>query len=167
MLNPSLIRAIQSSQHRDRIIYFVLAGCSVLFGFSFFAAFISGGADFPSDKRPNLLWIGGVFCLMGLYLLLYVFKLQVNVVKLLERSPHQIVWVYLRVNQGSSYAAAIQFQFVMFGLRNRKQIGVRLSAEACDALMQEMPRIAPHATLGYTPEFNAEFKRDPTLLIRG
>jgi hypothetical protein len=166
MLDSSLVQAIQRSQSRDRLIYFITAGFSFCLALFFLAGFIFGAEDFPPDKRPNLLIIGGVFCLMGAYLLFYAFKLQVDAVQLLTRSPHKIVWVYLQVRTGTSYSAAIQFQFVRFGLMNKKQFGVRLSPQACDALLQQMPSLFPHATLGYSPEIKQAFNRNPASLTQ-
>jgi hypothetical protein len=165
MLDGSLIQAIQKSQNRDRLLYLFFAGISFCVALFFLAGFVFGAEDFPPDKRPNLLIIAGVFCLMGGYLLFYTFKLQVDAVQLLTRSPHKIVWVYLQVRKGTSYAAAIEFQFVRFGLINKKQFGVRLSPQVCDALLQQMPSLVPHATLGYSPEIKQAFNRNPTSLL--
>jgi hypothetical protein len=166
MLDSSLVKAIQRSQRRDRVIYVASAVSAVLMAIFFIAAFIFGGEDFPPDKRPNLLIISGIFLLLALYLFIYAFKLQINAIELLERSPHDIVWVYLQVRTGGGSAAAIQFQFVRFGLRNKKKFGVRLSPQNCNALLQQMPNLVPHATLGYSSEVEKAFNRNPAVLIR-
>lgn len=59
-----------------------------------------------------------------------------------------------------------QFQFVMFGLRNKRLVQVRMSPALVEALLEQMPKGLGHASLGYTPELAKTFRQDPLALLK-
>ena len=68
----------------------------------------------------------------------------IDIAQVLTQDPQQVVWVYRRVNTGRiSSVQVAQFSFIVFGLRNKRQIPVRLPGNAVDYLLDQLSQTLP------------------------
>ncbi len=165
MFSPELLQVMQTSQ---RSLYRVNFGSGIVFIVLGLGAIV-GGLLVNSDNGLGgfLIGLGVVMMAAGVLNCLYYRSRYVDLPELLTQRPEQVVWVYRRINTGSvSGVQVAQFSFIVFGLRDRRQIQVRLPAKALEYLLQQVPQVLPHATVGYTPEYAKQFRQNPETLIR-
>lgn len=164
MLNPTLLKSIRNSYNA---VFFTNIGTGIIFVLIGLGCVIGSLFVTPPGPQGPLLWGGLIALAAGVINCVYYQSKRVDIVDILTQDPQQIVWIYRQVNTGKvSGVQVAQFQFIVFGLRNKQRVPVRLSAAAVDTLLAEIPAQLPHVTLGYSPEFMKVFRRDPDALFQ-
>lgn len=165
MLNPELVEFIQLSYNNlFRInlasgIIFAVVGVAASIG-SFFVTTTNGLKGF-------LLLIGIICIVAGLMNTYYYQSRHIDIAKLLLDHPQKIVWIYRQMNTAKvSGVQVAQFQFIVFGLRNKQRVRVRLPMTAVHALLEEVPTHFAHVTLGYNADLEKTFRQNPEALLR-
>jgi hypothetical protein len=165
MFSSELLNVIHRSQqslYRVNFgsgVVFVILGVGAIVG-SLFVTTTNGLKGF-------LLLLGIVMVAAGIANCVYYRSRHIDIAQVLTNHPEQVVWVYRRVNTGRvSGVQVAQFSFVVFGLRNKRQVPVRLPGNAIDFLLQQLPQVLPQVTLGYSPEYAKAFRDNPEALIR-
>jgi len=162
MLNPKFLQVISQSQksmYRVNFgtgVIFIVLGIGTIVG-SFFAP--------PTGLRGFLLGLGLIMIAAGAVNCAYYKSRYVDLADILSHNPERVVWVYRRVNTARvSGAQVAQFQFIVFGLADRRQLQVRLPATVVDGLIQQIPQTLPGVTLGYSSELARQFRQNPESL---
>ena len=91
--------------------------------------------------------------------------LEHAVFRTLRERPQDIVWAYVWVQRqrGSSKVRSS----VMLGLTDGRKLDVGATIGNENELFDALARVLPWATLGYTPELEAAFRKAPASLRRG
>jgi hypothetical protein len=145
-------------------------------GFAVFVAVLGCIPLIGFDDRPTLtskIVVGGIG---GFLLLLAAVSLWAALVKsnpnrspliraLLEH-PDDVVWLYesetaITVN---GIEAPVSDTNIIAGLADGKTIAITIKKPNAAALLDALKALAPRATIGFTPERQAQFKRDPRSL---
>lgn len=165
ILNPDLLHAIRKS-------YSSLFFINLMSGFIFAAIgvicllsqlFITA----TNGLQGFLRLVGMILILIGVINTYYYQSRHVDIARLLVEDPQQVVWIYRQINTGKvSGVQVAQFQFIVFGLRNKRRIPVRLPASAINLLLEDIPMHLPHVTLGYSQETEKTFRESPDALLR-
>jgi hypothetical protein len=162
MFSPEMLRVISQSQQS---LYRVNFGSGVIFIVLGMAAMVGSFFAPPTGLRGFLLGLGLVAIAAGAVNCAYYKTRYVDIATVLSQDPARVVWVYRRVNTARvSGVQVAQFQFIVFGLDNRRQVQVRLPVAAVDALLQARPQALPGVTLGYSHELAQKFRQDPRSL---
>lgn len=163
MFTPELLAALRKSQNRFLMtnlmacVIFILAGLGMIIG-----AFFS-----EAGINATLLWAGLGVLVVGILSTLYYYWKHVDIAKILANEPQQIVWVYRLTKTGKASGVTVaQFQFLMFGLQNKRLVQVRMTPSLVDTLLQQIPHSLGHASLGYTPELEKTFRENPLALLQ-
>lgn len=162
MFSPEILRVIRQSQ---QALYRVNFGSGVVFMVLGLGAI--AGAQFapPTGLRGFLLGLGGVMIAAGALNCAYYKTRHVDMATVLHHQPDQVVWVYRQVNTARvSGVQVAQFQFIVFGLANGRQVQVRLPMATVDALVATLPQVLPGVTLGFSPALARQFRQNPRSL---
>lgn len=165
MLNTDLLRVIRKSYdslffvNLSSGIIFAVVGCVCIISSLFITS--------TEGLRGFLLVLSVIMILVGVINTYYYQSRRVDLPRLLAEDPQQIVWIYRQVNTGAvSGIQVAQFQFIVFGLRNKRRVPVRLPASAINLLLEEIPIYLPHVTLGYSRDIEKAFRENPDALLR-
>ena len=163
MFTPELLAALRKSQNKFLMtnligcVIFILAGLGMIVGALF--------AD--ENSKATLFWVGLGTLVLGSLITFYYYWKHVDIADLLANEPQQIVWIYRQVNSVKSYGVAVaQFQFLMFGLQNKRLVQVRVPLSLVEALLEQIPQNLGHVSLGYAPELAKMFRQNPLALMR-
>lgn len=86
-------------------------------------------------------------------------------VRVLRDRSGDVVWVYgqqFRTRYGANRGT-----YVNLGLRSGSEVMIATANVSSEALILEIARLVPRATLGYSEEKRASFRRSPQSLLRG
>lgn len=165
VLNPDLLRDIRKSYNA---LFFI----NLTSGFIFVAIgvicllsslFVSATNGLPGFLRL----VGIILILIGAINTYYYQSRRVDIARLLAEDPQQIVWIYRQINTGKvSGVQVAQLQFIVFGLRNKRRVPIRLPPSAINLLLGEIPIHLPHVTLGYSQTTEKTFRENPDALLR-
>jgi hypothetical protein len=119
----------------------------------------------PGFSWTMKLVLVGIFLALGGAFLLPALRATENhpVLALVRNRPREIVWVY--VAKQTQYGAPISAQLVL-GLQSGKRVTVNADLGREHELLRAVERVAPAATLGYEPAFEAQFRKQPSSLLR-
>lgn len=165
MFSPDLMDIIRRSQQS---LYRVNFASGVVFGLLGMGAIAGSFFVTTTNGLKGFLWLLGLAMIAaGIANCIYYKSRYVDIAQVLTQDPQQVVWVYRRVNTGRvSGIQVAQFSFIVFGLRNKRQIPVRLPGNAVDYLLVQLPQILPQVTIGYSPEHAKTFRQNPAALAR-
>lgn len=117
------------------------------------------GVYFGVSGREHNLWVlcAGAAPLM---LLLAIPSLldphKAAVLEVLCDRPSDIVWLYERIITGSQSGA-----YIMCGMKNGKFVQVPCVVGEQGKVLSDLAAYLPHATVGFTPDRDARFRRAP------
>lgn len=127
-----------------------------------------GAVGFADDTASLGLQLGLAipFGLIGVAMLYLSFRSPTKhaAIVVLRERPNDIVWVYpLRQIINGVHSQTL----LNFGLVDGKQRGLAIGKQTDpEPLMARLHGSLPHATYGYSPELEAQFKRQPSALRR-
>jgi hypothetical protein len=111
------------------------------------------------------LVLAGIFLALGGVFLIPALRAPENhpVLALVRDRPREIVWAY--VAKQTQYGAPIAAQLVL-GLSSGRRMTVTADLSREHELLRAVGRVVPAATLGYEPAFEAQFRKQPSSLLR-
>ena len=114
-------------------------------------------------------WVGFGMALLGIVLIgQKIIFAKPNIAKILAETPKDVVWLYKKVQTGSvSGVRVARFEFLVFGLANKKLVAVKLKPEIVKESLGDAATLAPHATVGYSRKMATVYKNNPLDLQKG
>ena len=114
-------------------------------------------------------WVGFLMAMLGVVIIgQKVLLAKPNIAKILAEAPKDVVWMYKKVSTAKvSGVRVARFEFLVFGLTNKKRVEVKLPKEVVKAALESAQTLVPHATVGYTKKHETMFKHSPAELARG
>ena len=111
------------------------------------------------------LALAGIFVALGGAFLIPAVRAPENhpVLALARNRPREIVWVYFAKH--TQYGAPISAQLVL-GLSSGRRLMVAADLGREHELLRAVGKVAPAATLGYEPALEAQFRKQPSSLLR-
>ncbi len=113
-------------------------------------------------------WFGFSIALLGLVLIAQKLLLpKPDIARLLIDAPQDVVWFYKKISTGSvSGVRVARFEFLVFGLANKKTVEVKLTPAIVASALEGAARLVPHATTGFSRELGKAFKTNPRDLAK-
>lgn len=134
------------------MVMVVLVGGLVWLGYAF--------ADFTLEGTIGL---SGLVLVVALLFLASSFKnpaRNLGLVTLRER-PTAVVWVYPHVSTQHGHAISAS---VMLGLASGRRVGLPVEVGREGEVLEAVAQVVPHAHVGFSPELDRQFRRDPQAL---
>lgn len=88
---------------------------------------------------------------------------QHPVFKVLRERPNDVVWAYVSTTR---QGASVVRSEVMLGMADGKRLAVNAAIGNEQELLNGLSRSVPQATIGFSPEFEQQFIKDPSSLRR-
>lgn len=90
-----------------------------------------------------------------------------RLIKLLEKDPRKIVWVYSVVTERLPFGFKFSQSGIMyFKLSDGDEISVSMPAEELRPVSSFLNRLLPHASFGYTRDREQWYMADPRMLLK-
>ena len=136
-----------------------------LFALGGVGAIVGGLMSEGGSNDGFLLGLGGGLVLFGGLGALWYVQRHIDLASILKTEPTRVVWVYLKHSTASVSAVRIaRFNFVVFGLSNKRRVEIRMNAEHTQRTLQEARAVLPHAAHGYSRNLEQVFRKDPSAL---
>jgi hypothetical protein len=153
------MEALALRRHRTwRVASVVLGGGALIIGVLLVTGVVSAASQSAADRYG----VGGGLVAIGLYLLngLRTPREPEVGIEALRRRAHEVVWLYVVVHAGRTTST------LAIGLATGERLGAPVPRKRGDEFLRGMAERAPHAALGYDPEIEARFQRDPASVRR-
>ena len=153
------MEAVALRRHRTwRVASVVLGGFGLIIG----VLLIAGVASAASQSAADRYGVGGGLAVVGVVLLSGLRKpreAEVGIEALRSRA-HDVVWMHVVVHPGRTTST------LAIGLATGELLGAPVPRKRADDFLRGMAERSPQAVLGYEPDIEARFRRDPASVRR-